>query len=46
MRVSDCFAVDDNMNDNGVPTEHREALCAFLAAAADAASSAAEDLGE
>jgi len=31
---------------NGVPAEHREALCAFLVAAAEAASSAAEDLSE
>jgi len=30
---------------DSVPTEHREALCAFLDAATDAASSATEDLG-
>lgn len=30
---------------NGVPVEHRQALCAFLEAAAEAASSAAEELG-
>ena len=31
---------------NDVPVEHREALCAFLVAAAEAASSAAEDLSK
>jgi DNA-binding MarR family transcriptional regulator len=31
---------------NSVPVEHREALCTFLVSAAEAASSAAEDLSE
>jgi len=31
---------------SGVPAEHREALCAFLMAAAEAASLAAEDLSK